>query len=500
MSKRGREVRLGWLPATYGGLVAFYIFAMLGLAGGLQFALLELDVTEWVSAPLYVGAALGAPVLLLGSLTMVRMRRLQRGTPGRFRLSALGVFGIVDSLAFLGVCGYAWFLLGAYRPSPFGGFDYQELLLALEGPALVGLYATLVVLNVARVPLVLTALSTWFLTPEKFRMVFWAVVDVALLSGFIAVTAYLPIDPPTDDLADVVLPAVRLTVTALFGMRALVRLLPPALDGVERMGFNSLVASRHLRAKKSNFITIIGVLSIASVTVSSCALTTTLSVMGGFRNDLKRKILGNNAHVVIDKEHDTFGRWVPTLQAVREVQGVEAAAPYVTGEVMVTSASNLAGAVLRGIDPASASEVIDLEANLVHGRLEYLSDPDLLLDLPPETTGSIYPMNIPTIRMDDGEDEPDGVDADVNAGSPIRDIDELLGQRADGPDPELAEDLEDLERLIRDGPMPIAAPREVLPGIIVGQELARSLRLYVGDEVNVVSPLGELGPAGPMPK
>jgi lipoprotein-releasing system permease protein len=30
--------------------------------------------------------------------------------------------------------------------------------------------------------------------------------------------------------------------------------------------------------------------------------------------------------------------------------------------------------------------------------------------------------------------------------------------------------------------------------------LARALRLYVGDEVNVVAPLGALGPSGPMPK
>jgi len=500
VSKRGREVRLGWLPATYGGLVAFTILAMGGLAGAIQFAATGTDLTEWVQTPLYVGAGLGLPVLIFATLTMVRMRRLQRGTPGRFRLSTLGVLGAIDSLAFLNLCGYAWFLLGAYRPSPFGGFDPQELLLALEGPALFGLYGTLVVFAVVRLLLIFTAISIWFLTPEAFRTNFWRVIDTSLLGGFIAVTIYLPIDPPTDDLADVIEPAFRLAISALFGIRALVRMLPPALDGVERMGFNPLVAARHLRAKKSNFITIIGVLSIASVTVSSCALTTTLSVMGGFRNDLKRKILGNNAHVVIDKEHDTFGRWVPTLQAVREVQGVEAAAPYVTGEVMVTSASNLAGAVLRGIDPASASEVIDLEANLVHGRLDYLSDPELLLDLPPENTGSIYPMNIPTIRMDDGEDEPDGPDGDSNVGSPIRDIDELLGQRPDGPDPGLVEDLEDLERLIRDGPLPIESPREVLPGIIVGQELARSLRLYVGDEVNVVSPLGELGPAGPMPK
>jgi lipoprotein-releasing system permease protein len=41
----------------------------------------------------------------------------------------------------------------------------------------------------------------------------------------------------------------------------------------------------------------------------------------------------------------------------------------------------------------------------------------------------------------------------------------------------------------------------VLPGIVLGQELARQMRVRVGDRVNVVSPLGgELGPQGPMPK
>jgi len=49
-------------------------------------------------------------------------------------------------------------------------------------------------------------------------------------------------------------------------------------------------------------------------------------------------------------------------------------------------------------------------------------------------------------------------------------------------------------------PPPLQRVREVLPGLIVGQELARSLRLHLGDEVNVVSPHGDLGPAGPIPR
>jgi lipoprotein-releasing system permease protein len=67
----------------------------------------------------------------------------------------------------------------------------------------------------------------------------------------------------------------------------------------------------------------------------------------------------------------------------------------------------------------------------------------------------------------------------------------------------LTRKLEELDEFLRKGgssrPEP-DEPRELLPGIIIGQELARALRLYVGDEVNVVAPLGALGPSGPMPK
>jgi lipoprotein-releasing system permease protein len=38
------------------------------------------------------------------------------------------------------------------------------------------------------------------------------------------------------------------------------------------------------------------------------------------------------------------------------------------------------------------------------------------------------------------------------------------------------------------------------PAIIVGRELAKSLHVYVGDELTLVSPLGELGPMGLLPK
>ena len=42
--------------------------------------------------------------------------------------------------------------------------------------------------------------------------------------------------------------------------------------------------------------------------------------------------------------------------------------------------------------------------------------------------------------------------------------------------------------------------RPVLPGVLVGCELAKSLRLFIGDDVQLAAPRGGLGPMGPMPR
>jgi lipoprotein-releasing system permease protein len=330
--------------------------------------------------------------------------------------------------------------------------------------------------------------------PERLRKIVWIAVDVTLLLAMIFVSATMPLQPVDDSPQALIQPVIRLAVTVLFALRAFAWILPFLMMAIEEIAFQALVAARHLRARKSSFLATISILAIGAVTVSSCALTTTLSVMGGFRQDLKRKILGNNAHVVVDKEHDTFADWTSVLEATRATEGVVAASPYVSGEVMVTSASNLAGAVLRGIDPMTVSSVVDLERNLERGRLEYIQDPELLLDLPPEETRGPRPLQLPTYEV--RERAPPA----KREGSPVRDVDDLLDPMGNAP-PAPGEDDEpsEIDEFLR-GPEPLQAPKELLPGIIVGRELARSLRLFIGDEVNVVSPLGELGPAGPMPK
>ena len=101
--------------------------------------------------------------------------------------------------------------------------------------------------------------------------------------------------------------------------------------------------------------------------------------MGGFGHDLKRKILGNNAHIVVDVDRPGgFGDWQDKLGDVRDgarEAGGGAATPVVGGEAMASSASNTAGALVRGIDPDTIGDVIDLKKNIDGRQIRLLRPP-----------------------------------------------------------------------------------------------------------------------------
>jgi lipoprotein-releasing system permease protein len=266
-------------------------------------------------------------------------------------------------------------------------------------------------------------------------------------------------------LTDEILGFSALGVSVLFLFGVLSALLPVLLDALERRSFVSFVAARHVRATKSGFLTVISVLSMAGVGVSSCALCSVTSIMGGFGADLKRKILGNNAHIVVDTGRpDGFGDWQDKLDKVRlEIAPHRGAAtPVVAGDAMGSSSSNTAGVLVRGIDTETIATVIDLKQNIELGKFEFLDDPDTLADLPPDTVIGRGPGGEPYLK---------------------------------GPDPRLAPDLDPaLKAALRRDDM------KVYPGVIIGKELAKSLHVLIGDEITLLSPMGELGPMGVMPR
>ncbi|MFZ0131820.1 MAG: lipoprotein-releasing ABC transporter permease subunit [Desulfobacterales bacterium] len=125
------------------------------------------------------------------------------------------------------------------------------------------------------------------------------------------------------------------------------------------MSFEYFIGGRYLRARqKQAFISLITILSTGGVMVGVMALIVVIAVMSGFESDLKARILGGQAQVVIMRQGGAFNDYRRVASVAESVDGVLAATPVIYEQVMLRSARGVSGAMLRGIEPDSAGKVI----------------------------------------------------------------------------------------------------------------------------------------------
>ena len=181
--------------------------------------------------------------------------------------------------------------------------------------------------------------------------------------------------------------------------------------------YHLFIALRYLKSKKRHKgISFNALISTGGVAVGVMALLVVLSVMSGFHEDLQKKILGVNAHVIVLDYRGTIGEYNDVIKRLEDDKEISSFAPFVLGQVMVSSGKKAHGVFLKGIKPEMESKTTDVFKYIKEGNPEDLS------------------------------------------------------------------------------------PKNGTPGIIIGKELSRSLGVFTGDTINIVSPFGEIGPLGVLPK
>lgn len=139
------------------------------------------------------------------------------------------------------------------------------------------------------------------------------------------------------------------------------------------MPFELFIGLRYLKAKrKSTFISIITFISTAGVALGVMALIIVLAVMTGFERDLKEKILGTNAHLVVIRSGAPMDGYRSLMDKLKKLPGVQAATPFIYNQVMLSTGKHVSGVVLRGIDPLTDRQVTRLSQSLVQGGVDQL--------------------------------------------------------------------------------------------------------------------------------
>ena len=141
------------------------------------------------------------------------------------------------------------------------------------------------------------------------------------------------------------------------------------------MSYSLFIALRYLKGKhKTAPISFHTVISIAGVAVGVMTLIVVLSVMSGFEDDLKHKILGTNSPIIVTSfDEKGMTNYRDTMGKLAKVPHVVSTTPFIYNEVMLTSPSGVSGIILKGIDTQTEGSVTDLGRNMVKGKVADLT-------------------------------------------------------------------------------------------------------------------------------
>lgn len=143
------------------------------------------------------------------------------------------------------------------------------------------------------------------------------------------------------------------------------------------MGCNLLVALRYLRGGR-RFSRVIAALSVLGMALGVMALLVVMGVMTGFERDLRERILGTNAHLVVLR-YGGIQDYERLARRLGRIPGVRTAAPFLYQEAMLCSELATTGVVLRGMEPEALRAVSRLGRCVTSGSLRSLRRGEVLL-------------------------------------------------------------------------------------------------------------------------
>jgi len=238
---------------------------------------------------------------------------------------------------------------------------------------------------------------------------------------------------------------------------------------------------------------VFGTTSIIGVVLGVAALLVVQSVATGFQHEFERRVLGVYAHINVTRafgisEHRRFEQWLETID------GVEGASPFVYYAMALaphragqdTSDVKLASVLVKGIEPSTADQVIDLPQHLERGSGRVIPLTDLRSDYELMPVPDRRDEDLPGVIAITPDPRGEGwYDQAIKAWNATDHSDDPFRMgRAQAQDDVWEDPPEDLDSVaVLDD-----LDTTVLPTMFIGVGLARELKLAEGDVVRLVDP------------
>jgi len=135
------------------------------------------------------------------------------------------------------------------------------------------------------------------------------------------------------------------------------------------------VALKYLSIKgHDGFVTVIALFSLFGIFLGVGALVVTMSVMGGFREELLNKVIGFNGHVLYQPfggKMENYDQAASDLSTVKDVVKVR---PIIEGQALAMMGDNGTFALVRGVKPEDLKSKDLVSSNIVEGSLDHFGE------------------------------------------------------------------------------------------------------------------------------
>lgn len=278
------------------------------------------------------------------------------------------------------------------------------------------------------------------------------------------------------------------------------------------MSYALEIGLRYLRSKKRSTVSVITGIAITGVALGVGALLSVMSITSGFQDEFRAKVLGVNAHVLVMKYGLDFHEYRDVIARARRMPEVAGAGPFEINDMMLAHGDRLANVLIKGVDPALMPTVLDLPSQIISGSMQGMRRPNAT---PPESHEQAAEREDNDLDQflralahgDAGVAAAETADAGVPIAAPNEPAGEAL-PTVEVPTPEqVAAALQNMERpalpsddfeqqrFREEERQSGARDDEVLPGIVIGVSLARTLDAHVGDRVQAISSMAGFDPS-----
>ncbi|MCG6200488.1 lipoprotein-releasing ABC transporter permease subunit [Psychromonas antarctica] len=136
------------------------------------------------------------------------------------------------------------------------------------------------------------------------------------------------------------------------------------------------IGLRYTKSKRNNkFVSFVSLFSTGGITLGVLALITVLSVMNGFEQELKTRILGAVPHAMISNANNVLSDWQQQIPDLLKIDAVRSVEPVVRSEAIVQTQNSLQGVIFEGVEPERYSSNV-IKSSLYIGQLADLKGGD----------------------------------------------------------------------------------------------------------------------------